>query len=163
MYVSDKLLWLVGQELVRAMYKRPRVVDKLRANKVTRPGLPNLSSFLAWLWPLTAARQRFFRGHAMWLHKHLATLQLADAAAEGMALYTCCQYAAPGLQMYLHWAWKRLIQSFTACLFCTHCCRDPHTYILEPCSHIACHHLSGPIFVFGLQWSLTVELIGLVA
>lgn len=65
------------------MYKRPKVVDKLRSSKATRQRLPDLSSFLEWLWPLTAAPQRFFRGHAIWLHKHLATLQLADRSAEG--------------------------------------------------------------------------------
>lgn len=63
------------------MYKRPRVADKLRRPKATRQGPADLSSFLTWLWPLTAAPQRGFRGHAMWLHRHLATLQIADAAA----------------------------------------------------------------------------------
>ena len=56
--------------------KRPHVVEVLRHSKETRPGAPDLDTFLDWLWPHTGAPQRRFRANAMWLHKHLAELCL---------------------------------------------------------------------------------------
>lgn len=66
------------QELVRALYKRPRVVESLREADPARAGPPDLAAFLTWLWPLTAAPERRARANAQWLHRHLATLLLAE-------------------------------------------------------------------------------------
>ena len=74
-----------AQELVRALYKRPRVVESLLEGDPARAGLPDLAAFLTWLWPLTAAPERHARANAQWLHRRLAALLLAETEPTGAA------------------------------------------------------------------------------
>ena len=78
---------MLAQELVRQLYRRPRVTKDLIDTREARMGPASLGEFLEWLWPLTAAPQRLFRANAMWLHKHLAPLLLSGDEAGKLADY----------------------------------------------------------------------------
>lgn len=71
------------QELVRSLYRRPAVVESLKKSKPDRVSIQDLAEFLEWLWPLTAAPQRFLRGNAVWLHKHMSALYIGSKGLQG--------------------------------------------------------------------------------
>ena len=72
---------LNAQELVRQLYRRPKITLALLEPQASRTGPASLQEVMHWLWPLTAAPQRAFRANAMWLHKHLAALLQSGSGA----------------------------------------------------------------------------------
>ncbi|KAK9796984.1 hypothetical protein WJX73_006710 [Symbiochloris irregularis] len=77
------------KELVKVLVDRPRVLDALLEEgdegapaAVTAPSLTCLDAFTLWLWPLTAAPERYCRGVCMWLHERLCELLLKNEMSD---------------------------------------------------------------------------------